>query len=141
MTTTTTASVATETAPVTRFLDEIKQGQGISSGVFAGSAVLDATVPNWRLSARGEAAIRNQLSGWYANPGRFEELERSPIDDGELVTFTLTWSENGVPFAAHQAYVIEVEGDYIASAQMWCGGRWDAALLAQMGAKDADPAQ
>ena len=37
--------------------------------------------------------------------------------------------------AAHHVHVLTVDSarDRIATDRVWCGGRWDAALLAQMG--------
>jgi hypothetical protein len=101
-------------------------------GVFAPDALLDATVPNWRFQVRGGHAVRAQLAGWFADAGRFEELRRTPLPDGELVEFLLTWTEDGVPFAAHQAHRLRIEGGRIAGDTVWCGGRWSAELLAEM---------
>jgi hypothetical protein len=94
--------------------------------------VFDATVPGWRFSVRGAEAVRAELGRWYAEPGAFEELGRTPIPGGELVTFTLRWEENGVPHAAHQAHLVSLDGGRIDRDQVWCGGRWPAALLAEM---------
>jgi hypothetical protein len=119
--------------PIDRLLQAITAAdvRGLD-GVWAGDAVLDATVPNWRMRVRGEAAIRAQLSGWYTDPGRFEDLDRIPIPGGELVQFLLTWTEGGIPHAAHQAHVIRVTDDRIVSHVVYCGGRWPAGLLAEM---------
>ena len=78
------------------------------------------------------AAVAAELAGWYADEGTFEELERTPLPTGELVTFTLRWVEAGVPHAVHQAHVIEVAGGRITRDEVWCGGRWSATLLAEM---------
>lgn len=96
-------------------------------------AVVDATVPNWRMRLRGDDRIRAEFAKWYADPGEFEELSRTKIaPDTELVRFLLTWKEHGVPHAAHQAHVIRLSGDRIADHVVYCGGRWPAGLLAQM---------
>jgi hypothetical protein len=125
-------------ASVTSLLNAVTAGTGVPDGVFAEDAVLDATVPGWRLTRRGSDAIREQMSGWYADPGRFEDLERAPIPGGELVRFLLTWTEHGVPYAAHQSHIIEIAEDgRIARDWMFCGGRWDAGLLAQMEEADS----
>jgi hypothetical protein len=118
--------------PVDRLLAAIEAGTAPPADVFADDAVLDATVPNWRFSVRGGAAVRDQLKGWYRDPGYFEELRRSPIPGGELVEFALTWQENGVPHAAHQAHVLQVAGGRITADTVFCGGRWPASLLAEM---------
>lgn len=106
------------------------------AAVFAGDAVLDATVPNWRFTVRGGDAVRAQLHGWFADPGHFEALRRFRIDSGELVEFTLVWEEHGVPHASHQAHIIEVRGGLIARDTAFCGGRWPASLLAEMAEAD-----
>jgi hypothetical protein len=118
---------------VDAFLAGVEKGSmGALDEVFASDAVLDATVPNWRFSVRGEAAIRTEMARWYADPGRFEELERTPLPDGELVEFALAWTENGVPHAVHQAHRLRIEDGRITRDTAWCGGRWPAGLLADM---------
>ena len=95
--------------------------------------MLDAGVPGWRLSVQGDEEIRRQLRAWYRDAGTFEELRRHPIATGEVVELTVTWVEDGVPHAARQVHVLELDGDgRIAHDDMWCGGRWSAALLAEM---------
>ncbi len=117
---------------VDRFLAAIEAGGMPAPDVFAPDAVLDATVPNWRFAVRGGEAVRGELARWYADSGTFEDLARTPVPGGELVRFTLRWEESGVPHAAHQAHVLSIEDGRIQTDQVWCGGRWPAALLAEM---------
>ena len=118
--------------PIDRFLTAIEEANLETCDVFAPDVTLDATVPHWRFSRTGPAAVAAELAGWYADEGTFEELERTPLPTGELVTFTLRWVEAGVPHAVHQAHVIEVAGGRITRDEVWCGGRWSATLLAEM---------
>jgi hypothetical protein len=118
--------------PVDQLLAAIEAGTAPPPGVFADDALLDATVPNWRFSVRGGEAVRDQLSGWYRDPGHFEELRRTPLPDGELVEFTLAWEEQGVPHAGHQAHVLRLDDGRITTHTVFCGGRWSASLLAEM---------
>lgn len=122
------------TNPVDELLDAIETARMPRCRAFAKRATLDATVPNWRFSVHGAAAVRSELAGWFADPGRFEELRRTPIAGGELVEFTLCWEEHGVPHAAHQVHVLQVDAGGIVSDRVWCGGRWPADLLADMAA-------
>ncbi len=115
-----------------RFLASIETGAMPRTDALADDVVLDATVPNWRFAVRGADEVRAELARWYADPGTFEDLTRTPMPGGELVTFTLRWEENGVPHAVHQAHVLSVSPDGIVRDQVWCGGRWPAALLAEM---------
>lgn len=117
---------------VDRFLAAITGASMTDCDAFSANAVLEATVPNWRFRVDGADAIRSQLAQWYADPGVFEELVRTPLPSGELVEFTLRWEEGGVPHAAHQAHVIETGGGRITRDKVWCGGRWPASLLAEM---------
>ncbi len=119
-------------SPVDEFLGAVESATMSICQAFAEAAELDATVPNWRFSVQGAEAIRGELGRWYADPGTFEELSRAPIAGGELVEFTLCWEEQGVPHACHQVHVLGVEEGRIVSDRVWCGGRWPAALLAQM---------
>jgi hypothetical protein len=130
--TTTTAATPTTTV-VDGLLAGIEAGS-IPPGVFCDDAVLDATVPNWRFSIKGGAAVKAELSGWFADPGRFEQLRRSPLPDGELVEFTLTWEEHGLPHACHQAHILRLRDGRVAADTAFCGGRWPAPLLAEMDA-------
>jgi hypothetical protein len=121
-----------QSGPVPRYLASIEQGDMVGCDALGPEVELDATVPNWRFAVRGREAVRAELARWYAQPGRFEEVSRTPIPDGELVTLTLRWEEGGVPHAAHQVHILEVTGAHITRVRVWCGGRWPASLLAEM---------
>jgi hypothetical protein len=122
-------------ATVTAFLDAVASGRGIPVELYSDDAVVDATVPNWRMGAQGPDAIARLYGGWFAVPGSFEQLRREPLPDGELVVYLLTWSERGVPHAAHHCHVITLgDDDRIVADTVFCGGRWPASLLAEMAA-------
>jgi hypothetical protein len=104
----------------------------VPPGVFDDDAVLDATVPNWRFTTRGAPAVQTELSHWYADPGSFQDLRRTRIGNGELVEFTLTWEEGGVPHMVHQAHILRLRDGRVASDTAFCGGRWPAPLIADM---------
>jgi hypothetical protein len=135
MTTTTTTSAPA----IDLFLDTVRGDHGGPSA-WAEGAVLDAVVPGWRFSVSGADGIRSQLRAWFQDRGTLEELRRTPIATGEVVELTVTWVEKGVPHAARQVHVLELDDDgRIAHDNMWCGGRWSATLLAEMeAASDAD---
>ncbi len=120
------------TDPIDRFTQAIETAAMSGAGVFAEDAVLDATVPHWRFTVSGAANIEAELGRWFADPGRFEEIHRTALPGGELVEFVLTWEEDGEPHMVHQAHVIEVRDGLITRDQAWCGGRWGAALQAEM---------
>ena len=122
---------------VDRFVRAIESASMSATDLFAEDAVLDATVPNWRFTVRGGEAVRSQLSGWYNQPGTFEDMRRTPLPGGELVEFVLTWEEHGVPHACHQAHKLGVASGRIVALTTWCGGRWPASLLAEMEASGA----
>ena len=140
MTTSTTApkTTATTTAhPVDHFLAEITAGLGISTRAWEADARLDATVPHWRFECDGAAAVAAELSRWYAAPTTIDSVVRHPIPGGEAVELDLSWVEDGVPHAAHQVHLLTVDGDRITRDTVFCGGRWPAALLAEMEAARA----
>ena len=118
--------------PIERYLAAIAGAAMDRCDVLSADMTLDATVPNWRFTVRGRDAVRAELARWYADLGSFEELRRTTLPTGELVEFTLRWEEGGVPHAVHQAHVVEVTGAVITTDRVWCGGRWTAALLAEM---------
>jgi hypothetical protein len=125
------------TDPVGAFLAGVERAE-LPEEVFCEDVVLDATVPNWRFRVEGAAAVRAELGKWYADPGRFVDVRRNSIDDGEVVEFTLTWEESGVPHTCHQAHVVKFRDDRIASDTVFCGGRWPAPLLAEMDAAELE---
>lgn len=119
---------------VDSLLAAIRSGRGIPADLYASDAVLDATVPNWRLTERGPDAIAERLGGWFAHPATMEELDRLPTEGGEVVRYLLTWTERSVPHAAHHVHLISLDDDgRIRKDVVFCGGRWDAALLAEIG--------
>jgi hypothetical protein len=121
---------------VDQLLTAIEAAQVGQCGAFADQVTLDATVPNWRLHRVGSDAVRAELAGWYDHPGHFETLTRTPLPDGELVEYELTWDQDGVPHAVHQLHRLRTEQDRIVSDTVFCGGRWPASLLAEMEAAD-----
>lgn len=116
---------------IDRLLAGIEFG-AVPDDVFDEQAVFDATVPNWRFSVHGDRAIREELARWYADPGHFTSLRRTPLPDGELVVFTLTWTENGVEHTCHQAHVLGIANGRVSSDMAFCGGRWPASLVLEM---------
>jgi hypothetical protein len=129
-------TIATTTNAVGRFLAAVEGARVPDCDAWADDAVLDATVPNWRLTRRGADAIRAEYGRWFADPGRFEQLRRIPTPGGEVVEYLLTWEEQGVPHAAHHVHILEVDGDRITADTVMCGGRWPASLLGEMEAAD-----
>ena len=118
--------------PVDVFLDAARTATILTADAWADDCVIDATVPNWRFTMTGVPEIRSVFSRWFADAGAYEELRRMPLPDGELVEFLLTWSERGIPHAAHQVHIITVRDGHIVRQTMFCGGRWPAGLLAEM---------
>ncbi len=132
--TTTTDRPPTTTA-VDRLLELIETGQGAATDeVFAPGATLDATVPGWRFHLTGAEKIAKQFSSWFADVARYEELERHTSGGVEFVTYLIAAEDaNGVPYVAHQSHRLSIDAaGLIVSDQFFCGGRWDAALLAEM---------
>lgn len=127
-----------ENGPVDRYLAAIEGAALSACDAFSPEMILDGTVPNWRFQVEGIAAVKEELSRWYADIGEYEELRRTPLPTGELVEFTLRWEEGDVPHAVHQAHVIEVAEGLITKDQVWCGGRWSATLLAEMAGVNSD---
>ena len=124
---------------IEKFLRAIETATIPDCDAWSSDATLDATVPGWRLHAAGPDAIRAEYARWFADPGHFDEVRRYPVsgEASEVVEYTLSWTENGVPHAGHHMHLITVRGDRIASDMVFCGGRWPAALLAEMEAADA----
>ncbi len=127
------------TPVIDKFLEAIQSATIPDCDVWSADATLDATVPNWRLHVASADAIRAEYARWFADPGRFEELRRCQVDGGagEVVEYTLSWSEDGVPHAAHHMHLLTVRDDRIVADTVLCGGRWPAKLLAEMEAEGA----
>jgi len=127
------------TPVIDKFLDAVSSATIPDCDVWSADATLDATVPNWRLRVAGADAIRAEYARWFADPGRFDELRRYRIDGeaAEVVEYTLSWSEDGVPHAAHHMHLLTVRDDRIVADTVFCGGRWPAKLLAEMEAAGA----
>jgi hypothetical protein len=125
-----------QTTAVDLFLEAVRTATIDDCDAWARDATLDATVPNWRFHERGAEAIRETYRGWFADPGRFDELQRYPVPGGEIVRYLLAWAEDGVPHTAHHLHVLTVVDDRIAADVVVCGGRWPAALMAEMEAAD-----
>ncbi len=127
------------TLAVDKFLHAIENAAIATCDAWSADATLDATVPNWRLHAAGADAIRAEYGRWFADQAHFDELHRYPVGDGssELIEYTLSWQENGVPHAGHHMHLLTVRDGLIARDLVFCGGRWPASLLADMEAASA----
>jgi hypothetical protein len=124
----------TEHPAVGKFLQAVEDAAISACDVWSQDATLDATVPNWRLHASGADAIRAEYARWFADPGSFTELRRHPVDngEGEVVEYMLSWTEHGVPHAAHHMHLLRVRDGHIVADTVFCGGRWPASLLADI---------
>jgi hypothetical protein len=118
--------------PVARFLDDLAAGGNLDPRILSDDVVLDATVPNWRFELHGPDRVIGQLAAWFADTGEYEWVRRQTTPTGELVEFSFCWEENGVPHAAHQLHLLDIEHGRIWRDTMFCGGRWPAPLLAEM---------
>ena|SRR5437762_5858630 len=127
-----TTGTTTTTTAVDRLLEVVTGARLPVTDVYATDAEIDTTVPGWRFSVTGTERIGSKLDEWFNCPAAVEELERHPIAGGEVLTYTVTWEENGVPHAARHVHVLTLENDRITRDQVWCGGRWPARLLAEI---------
>jgi SnoaL-like domain len=124
---------------IEKFLSAVESGAISGCDAWSEDATLDATVPNWRMQLTGADAIRAEYSRWFADQGKFDELRRIAGADGqhEVVEYTLSWTEHGIPHAAHHVHLLTVRDDRIVADTVFCGGRWPASLLADMEAAHA----
>jgi hypothetical protein len=126
-----TSTAITSTA-IDGFLADVLAGS-MAPSHYARRAVLDAVVPGWRFAAEGPGPIAAEYGRWFRHPGRFDDLRRLPTPSGEVVEYTLSWTEDGVAHTGRHVHVIDLDDTgAIVSDHVWCGGRWPADLLAQM---------
>ena len=115
--------------PIGDFLKAVETTAIDEADVYAEDAILDATVPNWRLRAVGPQAIRAEYTKWFSDPVTFVALERIPVPDGELVIYEHEWMQDGVRHRGHHAHYLVVRDGKIAADTVWCGGKWPEPLL------------
>ena len=121
------------TAGVDLLLDGIRAGS-VSPDAYDDEAVWDGVVPGWRFALSGGPAIAAEYARWFAYPAELHEVRRSATRDGEVVEYTVSWTEDGVPHAGRHVHVLDVDPDTgrIVAEHVWCGGRWSAGILAEM---------
>ena len=127
--------------PVEAFLAAVTLGDMSACDAWSQDVALDATVPSWRFTRRGVDAVRAEYSRWFADPARLTELHRMPTASGEVVEYVLSWEEHGVPHAGHHVHILGVDAGRIVTDTVMCGGRWPAALLAEMEQAEMEQAQ
>ncbi len=130
------SQMITKHTAVDRFLAAIESASIADCAAWHPDATLDATVPNWRFRVTGADGIRSEYARWFADRASFERLRRLPTEDGEVIEYTLSWTQEGVPHAAHHMHLITIDDDVIVADTVLCGGRWPASLLADMEAAD-----
>lgn len=123
----------TTSTGVDLLLDGIQAGCVVPDA-YAPDADLDVVVPGWRFAVHGASAIVAEYAGWFAHPSELVELERSTTPSGEVIEYTATWVQDGVPHAARHVHVLTLDAGTgrIITEHVWCGGRWPASLLAEM---------
>lgn len=123
----------TSTTGIDLLLDGICAG-AVSPHAYAADATWDGVVPGWRFALQGGPAIADEYGRWFAHPAELVELRRLATSAGEVVEYTVTWVENGVPHAGRHVHVLTVDPatGRIVAEHVWCGGRWPADLLAEM---------
>ncbi len=132
-----TDTITNPTTAVDRFLTAIRQARMAEAiDIYNSAVVLDATVPGWRFVLRGDDAVRAEYARWFAAESEFTELRRQATSTGEVVEYFQTWIEDDVQHGAHHAHLLTVDraSDRITEDHVFCGGRWPAALLAEMNA-------
>ncbi|MGH2693567.1 MAG: hypothetical protein ACRDJJ_02010 [Actinomycetota bacterium] len=92
------------TNPVDRFIQAVETAGFADTDVFADEAVSDTTVPNWRLQVHGAPELRAQYAKWFDHPAELAEVRRTPLPDGELLEYTRTWTQDGVPHKGHHVH-------------------------------------
>ena len=130
----------TDTPVIEKFLQAIETATIPGCDVWSADATLDATVPNWRLHAAGADAIRAEYARWFADPGHFEELRRCTRRRRGGARSSSTRSagrRTACRMPAHHMHLLTVRDDRIVADMVFCGGRWPAALLAEMEAAGA----
>jgi hypothetical protein len=130
-------ATAMNSDPIGEFLKAVEAAAVNEADVYAEDAVLDATVPNWRLRAVGPEAIKAEYAQWFSDPVTFAALERIPVPGGELVIYEHEWVQDGVRHRGHHAHHLVVRDGKIASDTVWCGGKWPEPLLNEMAAAGA----
>ena len=129
-----------DTPVIEKFLQAIESATIPGCDVWSADATLDATVPNWRLHAGRAGRDPRRVRALVRRPGPLRRAAPRTRSDGgasEVVEYTLSWTENGVPHAAHHMHLLTVRDDRIVADTVFCGGRWPASLLAEMEAADA----
>ena len=130
-----TTLTATTLTAADRLLRAVTTPGASLDDVYAPDATFDATVPGWRFAIHGPR-VAHQYAEWFRHPAEIEELSRHSTPTGEVIEYTISWTEGGVPHAARHIHVLTIDrdADRVVSDHFWCGGRWPAPLLAEMGA-------
>lgn len=96
------------TDAIDQFVAAVESGGFTSLNVFADDAILDVTIPDWRFTVRGAAAIRRELATWLPGRTNIEEIHRFPMSGGEAVELSLSWEAAGIAYACHQLHLRNV---------------------------------
>ncbi len=132
-TTSTPTPTRTVTQTVDAYLDELAGARLATTDLLHDDVRWDATVPHWRYRLDGAEAVRKELAHWYRSPLTSSHAVRHAIHGGEVVDLSQQFDEDGVTWTVHHLMVLGVEQGRIRSITVACGGRWDPALVAQMG--------
>ena len=126
--------LGSRTFAVMHWLGEIEREHPIEPHWYL--AVL-GTDPSAQGHGLGSALLQSRLSRCDDRrfPAYLESSKESNVPYYERFGFAAVsepYLEDGVPHAAHQVHLVTVDAGRISRDTVFCGGRWPAALLAEM---------
>jgi len=99
----------------------------VPEGLFHSDAVLDVSVPTWRIQARSlEGLIRVRLDS-HPWPGTVTVTRLDPIPHGFVLEFEERWERGGQHWYCREMLRADVTDGQISELTVYCTGDWDEA--------------
>ncbi|HJT02962.1 MAG TPA: hypothetical protein VJ757_04930 [Pseudonocardiaceae bacterium] len=99
----------------------------VPEGLFRSDAVLDVSVPTWRIQARsleGLIQVRKDSHPW---PGTVTATRLDPIPHGFVLEFEERWEHDGQHWYCREMLRADVTDGQISELTVYCTGDWDEA--------------
>jgi hypothetical protein len=112
---------------LSRMLVEFLETGTAPEGLFHPDALLDLTMPTWRVQARGAADLVQVRKEGHPGPATVTRWRADPTPAGLVFEFEERWRHEGQDWYARELMRADVTDGAVARLTVYCTGDWDEA--------------
>ncbi|HXT46838.1 MAG TPA: hypothetical protein VN748_22445 [Pseudonocardiaceae bacterium] len=116
-----TAVIADLSKKMTAFLET----GTVPEGLFHPDALLDVSLPTWRIRSRGLENLIGVRKDSHPCPGKVTPTRLDPMPNGFMLEFEERWEHDGQHWYCREMLRADVSDGRISELTVYCTGDWD----------------